>query len=365
MDVVICVKVLSQEKDFYYCRTWLAYNHGLQTSHESYLEPMQRVLIVKTTSMGDVIHTMPVVADLKRAFPACQIDWMVEAPFADLVQLNADVSHVVPVALRAWRKQGWGEVLRQRSHLREKLALTPYDAVIDLQGLLKSVFLAKSAKGPFMGGTFRSTKESLACFFYDRRGGCDLDAHAVERLRQIVANLFNYALEGAPDFGLKQYRHATSQQSDHRGAPCVWFLHATARSEKSWPIQNWKGLARRYTDEGMQVFLPWGTEAERLQAENIAKGLPKVTVLPKMSLSVLCQRMASAQLVVGVDTGLTHLAAALYLPMVALYFATPQWRYAPLFNPEAINLGDVGLVPSLDEVYEAGHRLLRQHMVSV
>ncbi len=317
---------------------------------------MQRILIVKTTSMGDVIHALPVLSDIRHAFPDCQIDWMVESPFADLVNMNPHVHQCIPVALRTWRKSGPAEVWKQWKQLRDQLAATPYDCIIDLQGLIKSALLAKAADGPVYGPGFGYARETWACLVYARRGGWDPDAHAVERLRQLAAGLLGYSLQGPPSFDLKPVSQFSARNESTKTA---WFLHATARAEKSWPIASWKELAHRLTHLGYEVALPWGTDLERKQAEDIALMIDGVTVLPKMNLGLLAEKMAQVDLVVGVDTGLTHLAAALHLPLVALYFATPQWRYAPRFNPNAISLGDLGRTPGVDEVFEACSRRMR------
>ena len=317
---------------------------------------MKRILIVKTTSMGDVIHALPVLSDIRTHDPSVQIDWMVEEPFADLVRGSSLVNEVVPVNLRKWRKQGIRHTWQQWKILQARLADREYDAVIDLQGLLKSALLACAAKGPRMGPGYSYAKESLACLFYKRRAGWDPQAHAVERLRELAAGLLNYRLSGKPLF--YDIRPQKVLAVVPKGAE-IWFLHATARDEKKWPLVKWRELAHRFSDLGYAIKLPWGTEEERLQAEKIAAGIAHVEVLPRMSLAELRLRLEHAGLVIGVDTGIMHLAAAHYLPMVALFFATPAWRFAPRFNPHAISLGDVGHQPSVGEVFGAATRLLR------
>ena len=317
---------------------------------------MKRILIVKTTSMGDVIHALPVLHDIHAHDPAVQIDWMVEEPFADLLRGNRHVGEVVLVNVRKWRKLGFLHTWRQWKLLKLQLADREYDAVIDLQGLLKSALLACAAKGTRMGPGFSYAKESAASLFYHKRAGWDPEAHAVERLRELAAGLLNYPLLGKPvfyDIHPKKILPAIP-----RGAE-IWFLHATARDEKKWPLIKWRELAHRFSDLGYAIKLPWGSEAERLQAEKIAAGIAHVEVLPRMSLGELRVRLEKAGLVIGVDTGITHLAAAHYLPMVALFFATPAWRFAPRFNPHAISLGDVSFEPVVGEVFEAATRLLR------
>jgi heptosyltransferase-1 len=207
-----------------------------------------------------------------------------------------------------------------------------------------------------MGPGFSYAKESLACLFYSKRAGWDPQAHAVERLRELAAGLLGYRLLGKPVF------YDIAPQKVLPAIPSgaeIWFLHATARDEKKWPIVKWRELAHRFSDLGYAVKLPWGSDAEQQQAEKIATGIARVEVLPRMALGELRLRLERAGLVIGVDTGITHLAAAHYLPMVALFFATPAWRFAPRFNPHAISLGDVGREPAVGEVFEAATRLLR------
>lgn len=349
---------------------------------------MPRILIVKTTSMGDVIHALPVLHDIRTHCPHMVIDWMVEEPFADLVRANDRVNEIVPVNLRKWRKKGLKFTIQRWKELRDSLADRKYDLIIDLQGLIKSAILAKAARGPLAGPGFGYAKEGIAALFYSKRAGWDPQAHAVERLRELAAGLMDYRLSGPPVFYKwvdkagrhSAHRHAAQhhevhhrhphhshaepadQQADHSKQE-IWFLHATARDEKKWPLVNWREMAHRMSDMGYTICLPWGSDAERGQAEAIAKGIDHVQVLPRMGLGDLQARLQTASLVVGVDTGITHLAAALYLPMVALFFATPAWRFAPRFNPNSISLGDVGRVPAVGEVYEAATRLLRGNKV--
>ena len=311
---------------------------------------MKRILIVKTSSMGDVIHALPVLHDLTLHNPAWEVDWMVEEPFADLVRANSAVHAVIPVNVRTWRKKGALHLLAQWKALRASLAGQPYDVVLDLQGLLKSAVLACAVQGVRMGPSWGYAKERLAALLYAKRAGWDVQAHAVERLRQLAGHLLDYQPSGPPVF----YGITPSEQTPSvpRGGD-IWFLHATARAEKKWPVAHWQALAHRFVALGYHIKLPWGSPAERDQAVLIANGLSAVEVLPSMNLAQLRARLLHAGLVVGVDTGITHLAAALYLPLVALFFATPAWRFAPTFNPHATSVGDIGRVPSVNDVFEA------------
>lgn len=311
---------------------------------------MQRILIVKTSSMGDVVHAWPVLHDLRQHWPGCRIEWLVEAPFAGLLQAHPWVDAVHTVEVRRWRREGLPALWRGWCGLRQRLAGVQFDLVLDLQGLLKSALLACAARGTRAGPAWGYAREPLASCWYRRRGGWPEDAHAVQRLRHLAAAVLGHAVQGPPVFFPPQPR---VQRLAGR-SPCVWLLHATARPEKQWPLAHWQALAKALCEQGCQVQLPWGTAAEQQQALAIAQGLSAATVLPFQPLAAVQAALRSGvDAVVGVDTGLTHLAAAFELPMVALFFATPAWRYAPCFNPRAISLGDLGQMPPVEAVLQA------------
>lgn len=318
---------------------------------------MLRILIVKTTSMGDVIHALPVLEDIHAQYPEAIIDWLVEAPFLELVKANKHVNEVIPIELRKWRQKGWKYTYQMWCQLRAKLADRTYDYVIDLQGLIKSALLSCAAQGQRLGPGFWFARESLASLFYQKCAGWDEQAHAVERLRQLTATLLGHPIVGPPVFYDKHMRRQDNEQGLSKRE--IWFLHGTARIEKKWPVKNWCALAQQFSDLNYTIVVPWGSDQEKQQADKIATEVSSVTVLPRLSLGELAEKMKQARLVVGLDSGLTHLAAAFYLPMVALFLATPKWRFAPRFNPRAISLGDQGSEPSVAEVFEASNRVLR------
>lgn len=315
--------------------------------------------------MGDVIHALPVVNDLHAHFPTCQVDWMVESPFADLVRIHPGVRQVVTVDLRAWRKQGVRATWRHWKALRDSLASQQYDYILDLQGLIKSALLACAAPGVRIGAARTHAKEGLASLFYRRTATWDNNSHAVERLRQLAGGLLGYQPAGAPVFYPGRLAPTSPEtagppkdSNTQLASPVVWFLHATARPEKQWPQGNWVELGRLFNSEGYRVVLPWGNAAEQAAAQHIAAPLASAQVLPRMPLADLGPQLGEADFVVGVDTGLTHLAAAYYRPMVALFFATPAWRFAPTFNPLASSVGDVGSTPDVQQVWAAAQQQL-------
>jgi len=334
---------------------------------------MTRVLIVKTSSMGDVIHNIPVIADIRRERPTVIVDWMVEEAYVDLVRMTRGVSRVIPVALRRWRKTPRDAAVReQRLAFEADLNAERYDLVIDTQGLLKSAILARRARlaahGLRVGFSFGLAREPLARLFYDRGYGVDTRLHAIERMRALAASALGYSLEnlGLPRFELDVPTVCFDWVADEvADAGYAVLLHATARPEKSWPVERWIELARRCCAAGIVPVLPAGTDAERLAAETIATAARQGSgvaplVAPALTLPEVAALLANARVVVGVDTGLLHLAAAVDAPVVGLFGATPRWRYAPYWTTRAINLGsfgELGAQPTVDAVVDALARL--------
>lgn len=277
------------------------------------------VLLIKTSSLGDVIHLLPALTDARRALPGMRCDWVVEDTFAAVPGWHPAVERVVPVALRRWRRQPLqairsGEWRRFRQALGERR----YDAVIDAQGLLKSALLARLAHGPRHGFDYRSAREPLAAASYRHRHAVARAQHAVTRLRQLLAASLDYHLPATPaDFGLDRYRlRATPAR------PYLVFLHATTWPSKHWPESYWIALAQLAGQHGYQVQLPWYSAHERARAERIATAGEHAQPLPRLGLTDLARVLAGAAGVVGVDTGLAHLAAALGVPGITLYGAT-------------------------------------------
>ncbi|ENT8827588.1 TPA: lipopolysaccharide heptosyltransferase RfaC [Proteus mirabilis] len=283
---------------------------------------MKRVLIVKTSSMGDVLHTLPALTDARAAYPEICFDWAVEEGFAQIPSWHPAVDTVIPVAIRRWRKNWFSAPIRaERARFRHAIQAHHYDAVIDAQGLLKSAFLVtRYAKGTKHGYSRHSAREPLASFFYDIRHNVSKKMHAVERIRQLFALSLNYPLPTTQgDYGIAQH-FLSSPAIDKR--PYLVFLHATTRDEKHWPEAHWRELIALLADSDLRIKLPWGAEHEHQRAIRLAQGFDYVDVLPKMSLAEVAQVIAGAQSVVSVDTGLSHLTAALDKPNITLFGPT-------------------------------------------
>ena len=277
-----------------------------------------RTLIIKTSSLGDVLHTLPAVTDAARHKPAMRFDWVVEEAFAEVPAWHAAVDEVMPVAIRRWKHQllhalRSGEpqalVRRLRSH--------QYEHVIDAQGLIKSAVMARLARGSRSGLDRDSAREPLAARAYDHRFAVARNQHAVQRVRQLFAAALDYPLpQTPPDYGIKKHFPDRARQS------YLVFLHGTTWATKHWPDDYWLSLAAMATAAGRQVRIPWGNRTEQQRAEKIAAVSDAVEVMPRMSLGELAALIAAAAAVVGVDTGLVHLAAALGTPCITLYGST-------------------------------------------
>ncbi|OKA25602.1 lipopolysaccharide heptosyltransferase I [Pseudomonas versuta] len=279
-----------------------------------------RVLLVKTSSLGDVIHALPALTDAARAIPGITFDWVVEEGFAEIPTWHPAVGKVIPVAIRRWRKNIWQTIKSgEWRRFKQSLRAEKYDLVIDAQGLVKSAWLTRYVNAPVAGLDKNSAREPLASRFYQRRLAVARGQHAVERLRQLFAVALGYDLpKGLGDYGLDVERLIELP----RNKPYVLFLHGTTWDTKHWPEVYWRDLALRMADKGVEVRLPWGNPAEKSRAERIANGLGNAVVLPKLNLAGVARVLASASACVAVDTGLGHLAAALDVPTISLFGPT-------------------------------------------
>lgn len=274
-----------------------------------------RLLIVKTSSMGDVVHALPVLADIRRAWPQAQIDWLVEAPFAALPALHPAVSEVLPLAWRKWRKHlGERATWAAMAALRTRLRSARYDLVLDLQGLFKSALWARQAGAPVAGYDRASAREPLATLLYARRAAVPRALHAVQRCRRLAAAHLGYALnDSTPDFGITPPAPGWAAPRD--GAVLI---PSASRDEKLWPEPHWVALGQRLVSHGLTPVVLWGGAAEQQRAERIAAGCGGL-VPPFLSVHDAAALLGHARAVIGLDTGFSHLGAAFGVPTIGIY----------------------------------------------
>lgn len=301
-----------------------------------------KILLVKTSSLGDLLHVLPALSDAKQALPTLHIDWVVEEDLLAIPSWHHAVGRVVPVAMRRWHNQP-RQLFAEVSTFIRQLRECAYDQVIDAQGLLKSALLTALASGPGAGYDLRSAREFIAAFFYRYRFAIDRHLHAIARNRQLFAATLNYTLpDSPPDFSIQlpsqnvySYPDVARQLSSKQ--PYLVFLHGTKWSTKQWPATHWRELVVLASVAGYQVLLPWGNSIERQRANYIAAPYAQAKVLPLLPLSELAHLLARANGVVALDTGLAHLAVALAVPCVGIYGASDASRTG-LSGTSAVNL---------------------------
>lgn len=316
---------------------------------------MPLILLVKTSSLGDVVHNLPVVSDLRRTIPGVEIDWAVEESFAAIPRLHPALRQVVSVALRRWRKSLWrGQTRDEIKSFLRGLRQREYDAVIDTQGLLKSALVTRAARGRRYGLDWKSAREPLFAF-YDKTFDVPWKQHAVERNRSLAAQALHYVLPATVDYGIRAAQRVFPWLQAKTWAV---LLHATSAERKLWRELDWIALGRYFALQDICCVLPWGDVAERGRSETLAAQIPGAIVAPALRLEEAAALLTGAHAVVGLDTGLTHLAAALNVPTVGIYCATDPLATGIYGCPCAVNLGGIGKPPAVREVTAALDQLL-------
>ena len=312
---------------------------------------MPRILFVKTSSLGDIVHNCPAISDVARHVPGAAIDWIVEEPFAEIAALHASVRRVIPVAVRRWRgallsSATWSEAAAFRDALRSER----YDAVIDSQGLLKSALIAVLARGRRHGFDRASAREPFAARFYDAVHPVPAELHAVERNRRLAGAALGYVPDRRCDYGLRVEGDVSMQAGAHASSSYALLLTMTSRRDKLWPEERWGALGAWLQGQGVHCVLPWGTDEERRRCTQIATAISGAVVPQRMPLTELARLARGARCVIGVDTGLTHLAAALEVPVVGLYCGSNPALTGLHGNGCVYNLGAAGRPPEVAEV---------------
>ena len=335
-----------------------------------------KILLVKLSSLGDVLHNLPIVWDLRSRLPHAQIDWVVEEAYVHLLEplLSqngfAGIDRIIPFGLRRWKKkllslQSWKEFFAFKRQLQQ----VQYDFVIETQGLLKSALvcsLASKKANAVVAGLANATEfsgyEPIARNFYTQSVAVPIHCHALDRSRRVMCSALNWSLvdrNEAPKFYADTFISAipANQIADIK-KPYVLFFHSTARAAKRWPNANWIVLGTHLAELGYQIVLPWGSPAEKAISTELADSIPNALVPPAFSIEKAYSVIASASLTVGVDTGLTHLAAVLNKPTIELYCDSPLWKTEGYWSTHIRNLGDMKNPPQVQEVLTTALNLL-------
>lgn len=334
----------------------LVYHSNLVSARSYRMQYAPKIVLIKTSSLGDVLHNLPVVTDICKHFPDANIDWVVEESFASLPALHPKVQSVIPVAMRRWRRSWWasrGEIQTVCRTLRER----HYDLALDTQGLLKSALITRCANKLRCGFDWKSAREPVASLFYDRTFFVPKGQHAVERNRQLAGLALGYTPAGAPEYGIQA--PASELPWLPRSSPYVVLLHATSRDDKLWDEPNWIELGRLLAAQAMQLVLPWGSAKEKVRSERLAAAIPNAISPPRLNLDEAAALLAHAHAVIGVDTGLSHLAAALNVPTIGIYTATNPGLTGLYAGHRAVNLGGEQTSPSVNQVLSTLTQLLK------
>ena len=326
-----------------------------------------KILLIRVSSLGDVLHNMPIVDDLLRHFPDAKIDWVVEEAYVHLVKLNPGVRQIFAFALRRWRRSLFNNQTRQEiKRFFTQLRGQEYDLVLDTQGLLKTgIIMGMSSITPtgkkvgLANGTEGSGYEGISRIFHTDSVPVDRRTHAVLRGRLVAAYAGSYTVDTPANFGLnKLYVESQPRPAWMPAAPYAVFFHGTAGASKKWAQDNWVQIATTLQLSSLIILLPWGSATEKVEAEQMATRIPNAIVLPKLSMHDAIILAQAARIAIGVDTGLTHIAAAYETPTIEIYCNSPRWKTEGNWSDKIINLGDQGQPASVIEVQKAIQKLL-------
>lgn len=308
-----------------------------------------RILIVRTSSLGDLIHMLPAITDIARHVPGVEIDWVVEEAFAEIPAWHPAVGQVIKIAHRRWRKAWWSSQARQeRKAVLERIHNTRYDLVLDMQALLKSVWIVRAASGVHHGLDWRSAREPLCSLFYDVKHRIPFWQPAVKRQRDLASAVFGYRYDDQPDFGLGQ---RFCRQVKH--PPYAVIMPSASRDDKLWPVASWQGVFDRLQAHGLGLILLAGSDREAQRAQALIATRENAMVQPRSSLTELARLLAESRIMVGLDSGLTHLAAAVGTDTVGIYKASTPVRTPVTGQGMTFSLGERDHEPTLGAVLDA------------
>ncbi len=343
-----------------------------------------KILLVKISSLGDVLHNVPIVWDLRKRIPNAQIDWIVEEAYVHLLEpLKSTkgfrgIDRIIPIALRRWRKNLWRlRTWREFFAMRQQLHATTYDVILETQGLIKSAVicaLTKKSDTAIVAGLANATEysgyEPLARMFYTQAVHVPLQCPAIDRSRYVMCAAFDWPLLSRQDEPPLFYSPQWIEQlpvlamkdllksQDGSVVPYILCFHSSARAAKRWPSENWVALGQALSSQGYQLVFPWGTPKEKALSDWMASQIPGAIVPRAISIKEAYSLITHAALTIGVDTGLTHLAAVLDKPTVEIYCDSPRWKTEGYWSTQIANLGDLRAPPTVQAILDACQPLI-------
>jgi len=308
-----------------------------------------KVLIVRTSSLGDLVHMLPAISDIAKQVPDAKIDWVVESAFADIPTWHPAVNDVVTVSHRQWRKAWWKpSVWAARRAVIKRIQEAQYDVVIDMQALLKSIRWVLASQGVKHGLDWKSAREPLCSLFYDRKHRIAFWQSAVTRQRLLASLVWGYEVSGAPDFGLQRFTDHT--QNHPASVPYAVIMPSASRVDKLWPSSHWQQVFDLLQHHGLGLKLLAGNDTETAYSQTLILGRDGATVLPRMGLTAVAELLSGASIMVGLDSGLTHLSAALGRDTIGIYKASTPVRTPLVGSGLTASLGDHNQPPSAQDV---------------
>lgn len=313
----------------------------------------KKILIVRTSSLGDLVHILPAISDISQHVPDAQIDWIVEDSFTEIPGWHDAINQVIPVSHRKWRKNWWSKQTRQQRHaLKQDLSSRKYDIILDMQGLMKSIWLVRQTNGLRHGLNLTSAREPLASFFYKIKHKVKFWQPAVTRQRLLASLALGYTYSGPPDYGLQKFINTANIQ------PYAVIMPSASRDDKLWAQSNWHLVFKHLQNLGLAIKVVSGNDIEIQRAKQLAQGFDNIEIMPRMNLTNVAELIASSSIMIGLDSGITHLSAGLSRPTIAIYIASTPLRTPLQGVAYTASLGERGNPPSAQTILAAINQAL-------
>lgn len=298
-----------------------------------------KILIIRLSAIGDIFHTLTILPDIRKVFKDVQIDWLVDESFVEVTKLSPLIENVIPIPLKKWKKSKLS-YLPNLIKYKKSLPKVNYDYIIDTQSLIKTALLSKFLfNGEIYGLDRKSAREPLASLFYDYKYNVNQDNVAVIRLRGLIAKIFNL------NHNLRKFSFdvKTKPYLPNFDSKYVLFLHGTSKENKKWAIDNWVELSQWIiSNTDKQIVVTHSNDSEYQFTKDLKDKLnsSRLTIIDKLKFAEFADVVKHASLVVGVDTGFTHLANLLHIPTIAIYQASDPNYVGMLESAIAKNLGN-------------------------